>query len=120
MIPGRSENKVSTLILAVGGYTAYTLLVANITNVARYILHLPLTSTTVFAVALALAAGIMLLERRFTRGWPVANYYNSQKKNCHGHGCRDRIGGSRSLRWTEVQRSSQVLLREGYVCRRHE
>ncbi len=75
MIPGRTENKVSTLILAVGGYTTYTLLVANITNVARYILHLPLTSITVFAVALALAAGIMLLERRFTHGWPVANYY---------------------------------------------
>jgi hypothetical protein len=75
MIPGRTENKVSTLILAVGGYMAYTLLVANITNVARCILHLPLTSITVFAVALALAAGIMLLERRFTHGWPVANYY---------------------------------------------
>ena len=40
---------------------AYTLLVANITNMARCILHLPLTSITVFAVALALAAGIMLL-----------------------------------------------------------
>ena len=75
MIPGKTEDKVSTLILAVGGYTAYTLLVANITNVARCILHLPLTSATVFAVALALAAGIMLLERRLTRGWPVANYY---------------------------------------------
>ncbi len=75
MIPGKTGNKVSTLILAVGGYTAYTLLVANITNAARYILHLSLTSTTVFAVALALAAGIMLLERRFTHGWPVANYY---------------------------------------------
>ncbi len=75
MIPGKTENRVSTLILAVGGYTAYTLLVANITNAASRILHLPLTSTTVFAVALALAAGIMLLERRFTQGWPVANYY---------------------------------------------
>ncbi len=75
MILGRTGNRVSTLILAVGGYTAYTLLVANITNVASCVLHLPLTSITVFAVALALAAGIMLLERRFTRGWPVANYY---------------------------------------------
>ncbi len=75
MILGRTENRVSTLILAVGGYTAYTLLVANITNAASCILHLPLTSTTVFAVALALATGIMLLERRFTHGWPVANYY---------------------------------------------
>jgi hypothetical protein len=75
MIPGKTENKASTLILAVGGYTAYTLLVANLTNAASCILHLPLTSTTVFAVALALAAGIMLLERRFTHGWPVANYY---------------------------------------------
>ncbi len=63
MIPGKTENRVSTLIVAVGGYMAYTLLVANITNVARYILHLPLTSTTVFAVALALVAGIMLLEK---------------------------------------------------------
>jgi len=75
MIPGKTENKASTLILAAGGYMAYTLLVANITKVASYILHLPLTSTTVFAVALALAASIMILERRFTRGWPVANYY---------------------------------------------
>jgi succinate dehydrogenase/fumarate reductase flavoprotein subunit len=75
MIPGKTENRASTLILAVGGYAAYTLLVANITNAASCILHLPLTSTTVFAVALALAAGIMLLERRFTHGWPVANYY---------------------------------------------
>jgi hypothetical protein len=75
MITGRTENKVSTLILAVGGYMAYTLLVANITKVASCILHLPLTSTTVFAVALALAAGIMLLERRLTHGWPVTNYY---------------------------------------------
>jgi hypothetical protein len=75
MIPGKTEDKVSTLILAVGGYTAYTLLVANITNAASCILHPPLTSTTVFAVALALVAGIMLLERRLTHGWPVANYY---------------------------------------------
>jgi hypothetical protein len=75
MLPGRTENKVSTLMLAVGGYMAYTLLIANITNVARCILHLPLTSITVFAVALALATGIMLLERRFTHGWPVTNYY---------------------------------------------
>jgi succinate dehydrogenase/fumarate reductase flavoprotein subunit len=75
MILGKTENKASALILAVGGYAAYTLLVANITNAARCILHLPLTSTTVFAVALALAAGMMLLERRFTRGWPVAKYY---------------------------------------------
>jgi uncharacterized membrane protein len=75
VIPGKAENKVSTLLLAVGGYMAYTLLVANIANAASCILRLPLTSTTVFAVALALAAGIMLLERRFTHGWPVANYY---------------------------------------------
>jgi len=75
MILGKTENKVSTLMLTVGGYMAYTLLVANITNVARCILHLPPTSITVFAVALALAAGIMLLERRFTHGWPVTNYY---------------------------------------------
>ena len=74
MIPGKTENKVSTLTAAVG-YTAYTLLVANITNAASCILHLPHTSSTVFAVALALAAGLMLLERRFTHGWPVAKYY---------------------------------------------
>ena len=50
MIPGKTENKTSTLILAVGGYAAYKLLVVNITNAVSCVLHLPLTSTTVFAV----------------------------------------------------------------------
>jgi hypothetical protein len=64
---GKTENKASTLILAVGGYVAYKLLVANITNAVSCVLHLPLTSTTVFAVALAVATGIMLPRKEVYR-----------------------------------------------------
>jgi hypothetical protein len=45
------ENKAASLILAVEGYAAYALPVVNIINAVRYVLHLSLTSTTVFATA---------------------------------------------------------------------
>jgi len=44
-------NKAASLILAVEGYAASALSVANIINAVRYVLHLSLTSTTVFATA---------------------------------------------------------------------
>lgn len=59
----------------VAGYAVYTLLVANIINVVGYVSRLSLTSAIVFAAAFAVASVVMLLERRFTRGWPAANYY---------------------------------------------
>jgi hypothetical protein len=45
------ENKAASLILAVEGYAAYALSVANIINAVRYVLQLSPTNTTVFATA---------------------------------------------------------------------
>jgi len=45
------ENKAVSLILAVEGYAASALSVANIINAVRYVLHQSPTNTTVFATA---------------------------------------------------------------------
>jgi hypothetical protein len=44
-------NKAASLTLAVEGYAASALSVVNIINAVRYVLHLSLTITTVFATA---------------------------------------------------------------------
>jgi hypothetical protein len=56
------ENKAAGLILVVGGYAAYTLLVTITTNEVRYVLYLPLTCATVFAAAFADAAEVLLFN----------------------------------------------------------
>jgi hypothetical protein len=45
------ENKAASLMLAVEGYAASALSVANIINAVRYVLQLSPTNTTVFATA---------------------------------------------------------------------
>jgi phage/plasmid primase-like uncharacterized protein len=45
------ENKAASLILAVEGYAAYALSVANIINAVSYVLQLSPTNTTVLATA---------------------------------------------------------------------
>ncbi len=45
------ENKAASLTLAVEGYAAYALTVANIINAVCYVLQLSPTNTTVFATA---------------------------------------------------------------------
>jgi hypothetical protein len=57
------ENKAASLILAVEGYAAYALLVANMLNAVQCVLRLSLTTSVVFAVTL----GVTWVERRFTR-----------------------------------------------------
>jgi hypothetical protein len=45
------ENKAASVILAVEGYAASALSVANIINAVRYVLQLSPKNTTVFATA---------------------------------------------------------------------
>jgi hypothetical protein len=56
------ENKAAGLILVVGGYAAYTLLVTITTNAAHYVFYLPLIGATVFAAAFADAAEVLLFN----------------------------------------------------------
>ena len=62
------ENKAASLILAVEGYAAYALSVANIINAVRYVLHLYAYKHNSVRDSFAVATGILLLEKRLISG----------------------------------------------------